>query len=171
MRMATSISPRSRYLPRAAPPELLLGDRIYKLDVNNVATVVAGYGYIGSQSLSASGDGGFAIDAGLNIPQQLALDNNNNLYIADSGNNKFGKVNLVTGIISTVAGNGNPCPGRELRRRQFGGGSPIKQPDLSGRGQIRKHIYCGPERQQNSNGQCPGQHFYVRGDGIGHLRR
>jgi hypothetical protein len=79
--------------------------------VNNAVTAVAGYGCIGSQSLSASGDGGLAIDAGLNIPQQLALDNNNNLYIADSGNYKIRKVNLVTGIISTVAGNGDPCQG------------------------------------------------------------
>ncbi|HEX6545049.1 MAG TPA: choice-of-anchor D domain-containing protein, partial [Bryobacteraceae bacterium] len=53
-----------------------------------------------------SGDGGPATSAQLNAPGSLALDNTGNLYIADSGNNVIRKLDLATGIITTVAGTG-----------------------------------------------------------------
>ena len=36
----------------------------------------------------------------------VALDNAGHLYIADYGNNRIREVDLATGIISTVVGNG-----------------------------------------------------------------
>ena len=53
------------------------------------------------------GDGGPAAAANLNGPQGVALDGAGNLYIADTGNQRIRKVNLATGVITTVAGNGS----------------------------------------------------------------
>jgi sugar lactone lactonase YvrE len=43
------------------------------------------------------------------MPYQLAVDSNNNLYIADFGNSRIRKVTSTTGVITTVAGNGIPA--------------------------------------------------------------
>ncbi len=53
-----------------------------------------------------SGDGGPATDAELNGPRGVALYGND-LFISDMTNNVIREVNLATGIIATVAGNGN----------------------------------------------------------------
>jgi sugar lactone lactonase YvrE len=66
-----------------------------------VITTIAGNGTAGY-----SGDGGAATSAQLNNPAGLAVDNNGNLFIADFSNNRIRKVNLATGVITTVAGNG-----------------------------------------------------------------
>jgi len=50
-----------------------------------------------------SGDGGTATAALLYEPVDVAIDNGNNLYIVDNGNNNIRKVNSA-GIISTIAG-------------------------------------------------------------------
>ncbi len=77
-------------------------NRIRKVAVGSgVITTVAGTG-----SSSYGGDNGPAVQAQLLGPSALALDNVGNLYIADSGNARIRKLNLVTGIITTVAGNG-----------------------------------------------------------------
>ena len=52
------------------------------------------------------GDGGPATRALLNGPRGVALDGNRTLYIGDSLNHRVRKVNLRTGIITTVAGTG-----------------------------------------------------------------
>ncbi len=64
-------------------------------------TTVAGTGAQGD-----SGDGGPAISAEVNAPEGIAVDGSGNLFIADTGNNVVREVNLATGIITTVAGNG-----------------------------------------------------------------
>ena len=64
-------------------------------------TTIAGNGETGF-----GGDGGPAADARLNSPSGLALDGRGALYIADSGNHRIRKVDLETGIISTIAGTG-----------------------------------------------------------------
>jgi sugar lactone lactonase YvrE len=74
--------------------------RIRKVDTNGIITTVAGNG-----SLSDSGDGGAATNAGLNAPAGVALDVDGNLYIADASNNRIRKVD-TNGIITTVVGNG-----------------------------------------------------------------
>ena len=84
-------------------------NRIRKIDVAGVITTVAGSGPAGS-----SGDGGQAKLALLNGPLDIAVDSAGNLYIADEANSRIRKVD-VTGVITTIAGNGY---GRVLRRRR-----------------------------------------------------
>ena len=66
-----------------------------------VITTVAGTGTAGY-----SGDNGPAAAAELSAPNAVALDSSGNLYIADTNNGRIRKVNLSTGVITTVAGNG-----------------------------------------------------------------
>jgi len=66
-----------------------------------VITTIAGTGETGF-----TGDGALAKNAQLSNPTGLALDNRGNLYIADSGNERVRKVDLSTGIITTIAGTG-----------------------------------------------------------------
>ncbi len=67
-----------------------------------VMTKVAGTGTAGF-----SGDGGPAASAQLNAPYNVVVDSSGNLYIADSVNNRIRKVNISTGVITTVAGAGS----------------------------------------------------------------
>ena len=76
--------------------------RIRKVDVSGVISTVAGNG-----SAGFSGDGGAATSASLSSPHGVAVDAGGNLYIADFSNNRIRKVDL-SGVISTVAGNGSP---------------------------------------------------------------
>ena len=80
---------------------------LYIADGNNVVRkYVIATGIIttmvGTGATGSTGDGGPASAAKLNVPARLAFDGTNNLYIADQNNNKVRKVNLTTGIISTV---------------------------------------------------------------------
>jgi len=54
-----------------------------------------------------SGDGGPATSAMLNAPTAIAVDAAGNVFIADTNNCRVREINAVTGIITTVAGNGN----------------------------------------------------------------
>jgi len=67
----------------------------------SVITTIAGTG-----SPGYSGDGLQATQATLSGPQGLTLDSAGSLYIADTGNNVIRKLNLASGIITTVAGTG-----------------------------------------------------------------
>jgi trimeric autotransporter adhesin len=69
---------------------------------SGIITKVVGKGVYGY-----SGDGGQATLATLYTPCAVALDTSGNIYIADSGNNRIRKVTVSTGVITTVAGNGN----------------------------------------------------------------
>lgn len=53
-----------------------------------------------------SGDGGPANQAALNEPAALAIDDAGRLYIADQSNHRVRMVDLKTGVIQTIAGNG-----------------------------------------------------------------
>jgi sugar lactone lactonase YvrE len=75
--------------------------RVRKVRSNGVIITVAGNGNYGS-----SGDGGLAVNALLNGPYRLALDAQGNLFIGDDGNYRVRRVDVVTGIITTVAGTG-----------------------------------------------------------------
>jgi sugar lactone lactonase YvrE len=55
---------------------------------------------------SYSGDGGAATSASLNYPADVILDYSGNLYITDYKNNRIRKVDVSTGLISTVVGTG-----------------------------------------------------------------
>jgi serine/threonine protein kinase/sugar lactone lactonase YvrE len=61
----------------------------------------------GNRTHSWGGDGGRAVDAALNHPQGVCLDNAGNVYIADTDNHRVRRVG-TDGRILTVAGNGVP---------------------------------------------------------------
>ncbi|MDJ0646820.1 MAG: hypothetical protein QNJ57_12630 [Flavobacteriaceae bacterium] len=62
--------------------------------------------FAGTGEAGFSGDGNNANRVQLNSPTGLAIDSKGNLFISDSGNERVRKINLATGIISTVAGTG-----------------------------------------------------------------
>ena len=71
-----------------------------------VITTVAGTGAVGY-----SGDGGPATRATLNQPYSLQIDTNGDIYIVDRLNAVIRKVEAATGLITTVAGTGEPGSG------------------------------------------------------------
>jgi trimeric autotransporter adhesin len=76
--------------------------RVRRVDaITGVITTVAGSGTPGF-----SGDGGPAVTANLSFNIAIALDASGNLLIADEENNRVRKVDAVSGVISTVAGDG-----------------------------------------------------------------
>lgn len=88
---------------------------IRKIDVHtNTIKTVAGCGRCG-----AFGDGGPALLAALNKPEGVYVDAAENLYIADTYNQRIRKVDASTGIIETIAGcgeigyNGDALPARD----------------------------------------------------------
>ena len=62
--------------------------------------------YAGIGSSGFSGDGGTALDAQFNSPTETAVDQFNNVYVGDALNYRIRKVNALTNIITTYAGNG-----------------------------------------------------------------
>ena len=87
--------------------------RIRMVDTDGTIHTVVGTGDPGF-----SGDGGPADQARIYAPigqaapptSRIATDEFGNLYIADTFNNRIRKVDYATGIITTIAGNGNPTP-------------------------------------------------------------
>src|SRR6185369_9903081 len=78
-----------------------LNSRIRRVDRSGIITTVAGSGNIGF-----SGDGGPATRANLTGPTDVAVDAAGNIFIADAGNHRIRRVDIRTGIITTVAGSG-----------------------------------------------------------------
>jgi trimeric autotransporter adhesin len=74
--------------------------RIRKVTPSGIITTIAGTGAAGF-----SGDGGAAKSARLHDPKSVALWGGS-LYFADSLNQRIRAINLTTGIIRTIAGNG-----------------------------------------------------------------
>ncbi|MGE0131649.1 MAG: Ig-like domain-containing protein [Blastocatellales bacterium] len=74
--------------------------RIRKVARDGVITTFAGNGQLGSR-----GDGGQAVNAELNSPSGLAIDQSGNVYIADTNNHRIRRV-APNGIISSIAGAG-----------------------------------------------------------------
>lgn len=75
--------------------------RIRKIDTTGRITTVAGSGDQGFD-----GEGANATTALLNSPNGIGVDSVGNLYIADTNNNRIRKVDPSTGVITTLAGNG-----------------------------------------------------------------
>lgn len=69
-------------------------------DLDVIETVV------GNGEAGYSGDGGPATEASLNNPRDIVFGPNGNLFIADELNSRVRCVDMSTGIITTVAGNG-----------------------------------------------------------------
>jgi DNA-binding beta-propeller fold protein YncE len=85
-------------------------------EISTVAgTGVAGYG----------GDNGPATKAQFRQPHSIALDADDNIYVADIGNHRIRKIDAKTGIITSIAGTGEkmlPVAGKKAL------GSPILGP-------------------------------------------
>jgi sugar lactone lactonase YvrE len=58
----------------------------------------------------SSGDGGLAKDAHIDGPRGIAGDNAGNLYIAEEHGARVRRINLVSGVIDTIAGDGVSSP-------------------------------------------------------------
>ena len=52
------------------------------------------------------GDGGPAAAAGFHHPEHLAFDSKGNLYVCDNSNDRIRRIDVETGIVTTVLGNG-----------------------------------------------------------------
>jgi trimeric autotransporter adhesin len=80
----------------------LSSERVRKIDVTGMITTVAGcgdYGYI---------DDGLPATSEIMLPNGVAIDGSGNLLISDINLNVVRRVDSSTGLIFTVAGNGNP---------------------------------------------------------------
>ena len=76
--------------------------RIRRVDVSGTITTIAGTGRFGY-----SGDGGPAVMAQLGSPVDVAVDDEGNVYIADTLNSRIRRVD-PSGTITTIAGTGEP---------------------------------------------------------------
>lgn len=69
-----------------------------------VITTIAGS--CGELNIGYNGDGGSALSATFNHPHDLDFGPDGRLYLADSGNHAVRAIDLMTGIVTTVAGTG-----------------------------------------------------------------
>lgn len=72
--------------------------------ISSGANVISAYAGTGIQGYS--GDGGLATAATFNTPTGISFDPHGNMFIADTGNNSIRRIDVLTGIITTVAGSG-----------------------------------------------------------------
>ncbi|MFO0959896.1 MAG: hypothetical protein U0800_21085 [Isosphaeraceae bacterium] len=93
--------------------------RVWKVDPAGTLSVVAGTGQAGF-----GGDGGPAISGRFSRMHDLVLAENGDLYIADSDNARVRKIEAATGILNTVAGNGE--------KKVTGDGGPGDRAGLDG---------------------------------------
>jgi sugar lactone lactonase YvrE len=78
--------------------------RVRRFDFKtHTLTTIAGNG-----ERAYRGDGGPAVDAALNMPHEVRFDRRGDLYVAERDNHVIRKVDMRTGIITTVAGTGTP---------------------------------------------------------------
>jgi uncharacterized protein (TIGR03437 family) len=80
--------------------------KVYKISPKGVLTVIAGAG------VGFYGDNGPAAAASLSAPTGIAIDALNNVYIADTLNQRVREI-TPDGIIQTIAGNGTAAYGKE----------------------------------------------------------
>jgi sugar lactone lactonase YvrE len=85
--------------------------------------VIAGDGF-GSEEGRFTGDGGPATQASFNFPRDIALDADGNAYVDDIHNLRTRRIDRTTGIITTVAGNG------EFDQENSGDGGPATDASL-----------------------------------------
>jgi hypothetical protein len=90
---------------------------IRKVSTSGIITTIAGTGVAGY-----NGDGILASTAQLNNARGITFDSADDLYIADTANNRIRKITFSTGLISTVAGTGaNGCSDNLAEQAVFSG--------------------------------------------------
>jgi len=102
---------------------------IVEMQNHLVRRVDAGSGIIstvaGTGSAGYAGDNGPAVKARFRRPHSIALDDRGGLYVADIGNHRIRRVDLATGTVTSIAGNGQ----REMPRDgQSAQGKPMVGP-------------------------------------------
>ena len=106
-----------------ATGDVYIGDfgnhRVRRVDQGGFIRAFAGTGATGS-----SGDGGPAMNAQLKGPVGLGKNAAGDIFIADSQDNRVRQVNILTGIIITVAGNG--------QNGYSGDGGPAEDAQIAG---------------------------------------
>ena len=68
-----------------------------------IISTIAGTGVAGN-----SGDGGLAINAQFRAPAGIAMDQNGDIFVVERNNHQIRKIDISTGIITTIAGIGTP---------------------------------------------------------------
>src|SRR5436190_6863541 len=71
-----------------------------------IIQTIAGHGGVAG----VGGDGGPAVEAYLNLPQDVAWDAGGNVFISDASSNKIRRIDAASGIITTFAGDGTCAP-------------------------------------------------------------
>jgi sugar lactone lactonase YvrE len=106
--------------PRPSGALAIVDNKLYVADSMNhrIRRIDLATGIIdciaGSESQPGySGDGGPALTARLNFPVDLEVGPDGRLYVADRYNHAIRAIDLTTGIIETVAGNGTICYGQQ----------------------------------------------------------
>ena len=77
------------------------GERIVRVDRAGNTTLLAGTGIAGN-----SGDGGAATAAAMRDPHGIAITKDRQMYVADTQNHTIRKIDLKTGMMTTIAGTG-----------------------------------------------------------------
>lgn len=95
------------------------GHRVRRIARDGTITTVAGNGVA-----AYAGDGGPATKASLNLPHELRFGPDGRLYVADTGNNVVRRIDLVSGLIETVAGT--------AKKGYSGDGGPAAQATFRG---------------------------------------
>jgi streptogramin lyase len=104
------------------------GQRIRKITPDGIISTIAGTGQVGF-----SGNGGPATAATFNKPHELRFDAQGDMFIVDMVNNAIRKIDMKTGILTTIAGNG--------KKGYSGDGGPAKDAQFN-----QPHsIQFGPE--------------------------
>ena len=85
--------------------DILVADRgahrVFRIDASGNRQTIIGNGTAGF-----AGDGGPARDAVVNGPEWLAFAPDGDLVLADRGNHRVRRIDHTTGVITTIAGNG-----------------------------------------------------------------
>jgi trimeric autotransporter adhesin len=97
----------------------------------NIIQVVAGTtGKVCTPTTAPCGDGGPATSAMFTMPSTVSLDSVGNIYITDQGANRIRRVDVTTGIITTVVGTGVACTNSAIG--MCGDGGPATSAQLNG---------------------------------------